>query len=267
MGIKIVWTVHNLADHDSDSDGYEDMMHRYLAKLCDAIFVHCKSALGHIAKRFTIGSKTLSKAVVIPHGNYHNCYDNTYKPQAAKQELGLSTDSFVFGFFGNIRKYKGLELLLENFHRLPEKNIRLVVAGKPIDQSFADLLKAAEDRDSRVLIYPKFIESSEVQLFLNAIDVIVAPFQQVLTSGSLMLAITFGKPVIAPKAGCILDIFQKDDLFLYDPADDKGLSNALKHSMNINIGHWGEKNRIMAEKYRWEDTAKLTEKTYCRLFK
>jgi glycosyltransferase involved in cell wall biosynthesis len=265
IGIKIAWTLHNLSDHDSEHNVYEDMMHRCLFRLSDAVFVHCKTALSHVSERFKLGTELLHKTVVVPHGNYDNCYENSIDPKTAKDELGLPSDSLVFGFFGNIRKYKGLDRLVSSFSMLQQTNTRLLIAGRPSNNSTKKSLEEAAKRDKRIMVYPEFIDNQEIQLFFNAIDVVVLPFQTVLTSGSVMLAITFGKPIITPKAGCISDIFQVDEIFLYDFSDDKALLMAMKNSINTDIKRWGERNRVIAEKYQFKDTAQLTDRAYSGL--
>ena len=83
MGIKIVWTVHNIKSHENYCKRTEMFFTLILAQLADSIIAHCETAKYEIQKVFKVKKK--EKIVVIPHGNFLNCYENNISREEAKE--------------------------------------------------------------------------------------------------------------------------------------------------------------------------------------
>ena len=115
--------------------------------------------------------------------------------------VSLPADAFVFACLGLLRPYKGLEELLPAFQSLPERDLFLLLAGKPGSKSYLSALQALAAGDDRIRLEPRFLQPEEVQLYLNAADACVLPYRQITTSGAAVLAFSFGLPVIAPALG------------------------------------------------------------------
>ena len=165
-------------------------------------------------------------------------------------QLNISQNKFVFIFFGNLRRYKGLLDLVEAFRKLEKKDTELLLAGKPEDKNLVALLEKATLGSGNIRLLPRFILDDEIQLLMNASDVMVLPYSDVLTSGAALLGISFGKALIVPKIGCLLDIFNSSNAFLYDPIEKEGLIDAMHRAMNL------------AKSLNWRDIALHTYQLY-----
>jgi len=94
-----------------------------------------------------------------------------------------------------------------------------------------------------------------MQVYLRACDVLVTPYNEVLSSGSAILGLSFGRPVIAPAIGCLKDLIVEGCGFLYDPSQPDGLQDAMRAAMDVKF----DEAHIMAEasKLDWRESAKI----------
>ena len=258
-GIKIVWTIHNITSHERNNSSLELFLCRIIARLCSKIIAHSSSARIAIIDAYRIQD---SLVTTIPHGNYLANYSNNISESEARQKLGLSLDNIVFLYFGAVRGYKGIPELVEAFKRMDEPKSRLIIAGRPSSKEEAqEILEKCQNNDRITTVF-EFIPDQDVQLYMNAANVVVLPFKNILTSGSAMLAISFAKPVIAPLIGCIPDILDSKGSILYDPSKSDGLLNAMKLAFHSNLEKMGKYNFKVAEKFNWDDIAEKTSYVY-----
>ena len=87
-------------------------------------------------------------------------------------------------------------------------------------------------------------------------------YRDFLTSGAVILAMSFGKPIIVPAIGCMLDILDNKGSIMYDPLEKKGLLKAMKKALSANLEKMGKHNFELANQFRWDDIAKRTYKVY-----
>lgn len=251
-GIRIIWTVHNIVDHESKFRSMELFFNKLLVRLCDRLIVHCPWAKREVMGMYGVSSAAVS---VIPHGNYINSYENSISRSAARKRLNIRDDDTLFLYFGQIRPYKGVLELISTFEKLNCNNARLLIAGKPLNSDTAvEVLERCRGRITAVL---RFIPDSEVQLYMNAADIIVLPYRDVLTSGAVLSAISFGKPVIAPASGCIADTLDGNGGFLY-PKTDGGLLEAMRRALDMDkasLSGMGRYNMGLAEQFDWDGIA------------
>jgi glycosyltransferase involved in cell wall biosynthesis len=97
---------------------------------------------------------------------------------------------------------------------------------------------------------------------MSAADVLVLPFQDILTSGSALLAMSFGKPVIAPRMGCIPEIFDSKGAFLYNHNEKDGILKAIHQASLVNLAVMGKYNYSLAKCFDWDVIAQKTCKLY-----
>lgn len=261
LGVRLVWTVHNLGSHEGDRSPAEMAVHRLLFELCDAVICHCEAAAGSVAEAYELDPELRRRLHVIPHGNYIDVYPNTLSRAEARSRLGLPEGARVLLFIGAVRAYKGIEELLAAFRTLDEPNARLVVAGSPRRPSDAARVVAAA-ADPRVTVRLEFIPEEDIQVLLNAADAVVLPFRDVLTSGSMALAMSFGKAVVAPRLGCLPDTLPADGGVLYDPNEPNGLANALRTALTADLEAMGARNLDRARELDWGPIAEATAQLY-----
>jgi glycosyltransferase involved in cell wall biosynthesis len=185
----------------------------------------------------------------------------------ARQALGLSSSEMVFLFFGLIRPYKGVPELIDAFNNISCSNSKLMIVGKvwtDSSQEFQELLERRLSNTNNIIFVPEFIPDDKLQLYFNACDLVVFPYQDILTSGAVILAMSFGKACIAPRMGCIAEILDDNGAFFYDRHDESGLMKAIQLAKNkhSDLLHMGEYNLKLAQNYTWEHIAEMTFKIY-----
>ncbi|MEO0373902.1 MAG: glycosyltransferase family 4 protein [Cyanobacteria bacterium P01_A01_bin.17] len=186
------------------------------------------------------------------------------RPTEARHSLDLKTDSLTFLFLGLIRPYKGVPELISAFQQLPTASAQLAIAGKPasnnIDQEIQELVQGKHN----IHFWPTYIEDDQIQRYMNSADVVVFPYRRVLTSGSIMLAMSFGRACIAPQQGGIEDVLDSSGAFLYDPGQPGGLVQAMQAAIKNQdlLEEMGEYNYKKVQQWNWQDIAQHTHAVY-----
>lgn len=264
INIKIVWTAHNLKSHETFSPLLDYLCRFIVAHLSDSIIIHCETAKNNVLERFCI--KKADRVLVVNHGHYADYYQNSVSKTGARKVLGLTEDSLVFLFFGLIRPYKGVIELIESFLALDRKNfdMQLVIAGKSINDSFVEHVKSKAAKDKSIKLIPGFVPDDEIQKYMNACDVVVLPYRDVLTSGAAILAMSFARACVVPQQGCMGEVLDDSGAFLYNPEQDDGLTKALNQVVTNRaaLPHMGTYNQTLAKKWTWDNIAKETLSVY-----
>lgn len=263
-GTKIVWTVHNLLNHEKLHPQIELLFNRIAVRLCDQLIVHCPFARDAVMQTYHLPARFLDRVSVIPHGNYMDSYENSVTPEQARAELDLSDREAVYLYFGLIRPYKGVLQLVEKFRQLQDARARLVVAGRPATYAIGEELAQRCGQDSRISAHLHFIPDDKVQLYMNAADVVVLPYRDILTSGVVVLAMSFGKPGIVPRMGCIPEVLDDESSLLYDPSDEEGLVKAMRLALHADLAGMARHSLELAKELRWDDIGRRTYELYQR---
>jgi glycosyltransferase involved in cell wall biosynthesis len=95
-----------------------------------------------------------------------------------------------------------------------------------------------------------------------AADLIVAPFQRVLTSSSVMLAMSMARPVVAPALGCLPELVSPDAGLLYEPSESAALRDALVAAMDMPLEQMGQRAFEIAASQTWDETARVVADAY-----
>jgi beta-1,4-mannosyltransferase len=261
-GIPIVWTAHNVIPHESRQPRIDLWLSGKVTRMADRIICHSESARDEIVAQLKLTDP--SKIRVIPHGHYVDSYPNSLSRAECRQRLSVESDDLVFLFLGRIRAYKGVFTLLESFQRHPAHKAKLIIAGKPHDQAVDAEVRGRIKGDERVIYRPGFMADADIQLYLNAADAVVFPYQKSLTSGALILAMSFGRACIAPRLPGTVDCLTEDGGILYDATRPEGLSEALAaaNSQRDQLGRMGAKNLERARSWDWPSIAKATAACY-----
>ncbi len=164
-------------------------------------------------------------------------------------------------FFGWVRRNKGVTQLIRTFRDLQFSGVNLLIAGRVNKTTLADELKAESYGEPNIHLHLAFVEYHDVQLYMNAADVGVFPYEDVLTSGAVLLAMSFGKPCIAVRMGCIEEVLNELGAFVYKPEDPGGLRRCLLAAREAGanrLREMGAYNRATAE--RWDGTASRAQR-------
>ena len=263
LGYRIVWTLHNLSPHDPLEPIYVGRWtHLLVAQIAHVIIVHCEYARKALKTEFHRSRNVYT----IPHPNFICVYPNSVTKKQAKEALGLTDRQKVFLYFGAIRPYKGIERLIEIFKEMPGENLALIIAGKTWNQEIGDSLMKSVGEDHRIHLILQYIPDESIQLYFNAADVAVLPFSNVLSSGSALLAMSFGRPVVAPGIGCLTETLKNGAGILYDPSDLSGLRKALQQSLTVDLDLLGKQAMQRIKELTWRNTAQMTLQAYRAAF-
>ncbi|HKZ91562.1 MAG TPA: glycosyltransferase [Candidatus Limnocylindrales bacterium] len=261
-GIGIVWTAHDLFRHDRREDPTERAFMGSLFGLADAVIVHCEAAAEALLAALDVAPERRGKVSVIPHGHYRGAYPDDITPAAARARLGLPAGARVVVFAGWVRAYKGVAELVAAFTALDDPEARLVIAGQAVDGAYADRLTAMTRTDSRISLALGFVPDEELQVYLRAADVVATPFLEILTSGSVLLAMSFERAVIAPRRGCVAETLDEAGGILYDADDPHGLEEALRVAMSADLEAMGRRNAERLALFEWSRIADATRLVY-----
>ncbi len=268
-GMRIVWTAHDLFRHDRAEEPAERAFMRGLFDLADAVIVHCGSAADGLLTALGLETTTRAGAPaardrirVIPHGHYRGAYPDSISRAEARRRLDLPAAARVVAFTGWLRPYKGVAELVQAFAGLPEPYARLVIAGQALDAGYAARLGRLAATDPRVRLDLGFVPDEELQVYLRAADVVACPFLEIFTTGSVLLAMSFERAVIAPRRGCVPEALDDEGGILYDADDPQGLEGALRAAMKVDLASMGRHNGARLERFDWSHVAEATLETY-----
>jgi glycosyltransferase involved in cell wall biosynthesis len=229
----VVWTVHNLKAHDASDADYEHRMLQALIDVCEGVIVLSRASNHLLRSTYRVPSRT--RVEVIHHGHYVGCYPDTMTREAARARLEIPSGERVVLSLGRLQPYKGLEELLTAFREVGRSGDVLLLVGKTVNDDYAASLRRAIAAQARPGLRVDFVDTvvsdEELQTYYNACDVVALPFRQVLNSGSLLLAMSFGCPVVAPRLGSIPEVACPEGWFGYDASNPGGLAGALSEAL------------------------------------
>ena len=225
-GIRICWVFHNRVPHDCKKISQIENM-KWLANHSDCILLLSKASRQYLPNR----KRNLKKCMYMPHIHYIGSYPDTERDIRTEYAIGEST--FVFAFYGLIRPYKNLEILLRAFCELDLENAKLFLAGSIQGGTDIETLKKKYMGSESIIFKPGFIPNGEMEAFIRACDILVLPYSKVssMNSGAMILAFSYGRTVIVPEIAMGKDIKDKKFAFLYNYADEKENLKYLKEKM------------------------------------
>lgn len=224
----IVYTVHEFARHHTEAKPLvilRRVVHWLVLSFADQIHAH-----NHYSRQILETIYGRKEGIqVVPIGNYVGHYANEMSKSEARRRLGLPPEAFVYLFLGWVRPYKGVQELIAAFGKLDSPNSRLLIVGrvsKSIYRAITDLVQGNPD----IKLVPEFVPDEDIQLYMNACDVCALPYKYITTSSAVMLAWTFGRPVIAPAIASFPGLVSPETGILYDPDQPNALTLALQQA-------------------------------------
>ena len=249
---KVVCLADNIIPHEKRPGDLR--FTKYFVKPVDAFITMSEKVLGDL-KIFA----SLKPAVYVAHPLYDNFGDKISKEES-RRKLHINNDAFIILFFGFIRKYKGLDILLDAMKLLQSVkilqstlNIKLLIAGefyedrKPYDQRIKAL-----GIENDLILRTEFIPDSEVKYYLCAADVVVQPYRNATQSGVTPLAYHFEIPMIVTNVGGLPALVPDNKVGLIAEPNAASLAEKITEYFIKGEAHFLPYLREEKKKYSWE---------------
>ncbi len=252
LGIPVVATAHNIEPHDAGR--LDRRVSAAVYRAAAAVIAHGEAAAAALR---TDG--VAAPIRVIPHGHYIDATGPLVPTAEARRRLGIPEPPLVILAFGLLRPYKGLDTLVAAFRKL-RTDARLLIAGRALDAGLAVRLRAAATEDPRILLREGFVSPEDVPLLHGAADVVALPFRRITTSGSLILALSLGRPVVVPDLPVLHDVVGPDCAFFF--REDSDLQALLAGLPRAALPAMGAAALARARTLAWEPIAAATLEVY-----
>ena len=253
---KLVSILDNVIPHEHRIG--DKLFARYFIRPTDGFVAMSKSVLADL-RLFTQDKP----AVFCPHPLYDH-YGERLPREEALSLLNLSPDFRYVLFFGFIRAYKGLDLLLEAFadNWFKTANVKLLVAGEFYGDSAPYLNKIKELQiEDRVVLCTDFIPDSEVNRYFSAADIVAQPYKTATQSGVTQIAFHFEKPMLVTNVGGLPEIVPDGKIGYVVEPDSKQIADALIRYFEENKQAEFEANIVdEKQKYLWSTFTEFIEK-------
>ncbi len=255
QGIRVVSILDNVIPHEPHF--WDKWLIRYFVRSIDH-FVAMSDSVKRDCERF-LPRTTKARVMLCPHPLYDNFGQPV--PQAeAQQQLGLNPDYRYLLFFGFIRDYKGLDLLMHAFAdpRLRHYRVKLIVAGEFYNnaEQYAQLEKQL-GLEGEIVWHTQFIPNDQVRIYFSAADLIVQPYKTATQSGVTQVAYHFSKPMLVTNVGGLAEIVPHGKVGYVTPVDAKAVADALvDFCSDDNKLQFAQNIETEKKKYAW---SRMTE--------
>ncbi len=195
------------------------------------------------------------KVITLNHPLYDN-FGSLIDTQQAKKILQLNPQKKYILFFGFIRAYKGLDLLLQAFAKtnIDKTNINLLVAGEFYDKpdAYLKLIKTLEI-EKNVVLHTHFIDNDNVKLYFSAADLVAQTYRNATQSGVSQIAFHFNKPILVTNVGGLNEIVQHQHTgYLVEP-NTEDIKLAIEHFFDTTANHnYTENINTKKQEYSWK---------------
>jgi len=245
---KIICIADNIIPHEKRPG--DKQFTAYFLKTCDAFITMSEKVLNDL--------RQFEKQKPARHVE-HPLYDNFGAPiskQEARNQLRLQQNKPIILFFGFIRKYKGLDILLQAMadERIKNAGIQLLIAGEfyEDEKPYQELIDKLGIRD-QLILKTHFIPDSEVKYYLCAADAVVQPYRNATQSGVTPLAYHFEKPMIVTNVGGLPSLVPHEKVGLVTEPEPGAMADSILHFYQLGEEYFIPHLRTEKQKYSWSN--------------
>lgn len=265
LGMKVVVTAHDVQAFVERLS--VPWMVRTAYRVADRIVAHSKVAERELEEVLGVPG---SKVDRIPHGNYLRSISEVPSREEARRRLGLPYDARVVLFFGQIKEVKGLDVLLGAMPALIQEHpdTILLVAGKVWKDDFRRYQKQMEALgiEESCVLHIRHIPDAEVASYYAAADVVALPYRRIYQSGVLLMAMSYGKPVVTSDLEGMSEVITDgENGYVFPRGDAEALANKLSEALSNpeELSCVGERARsYVREHHDWSEVGRMTEVCY-----
>ena len=241
-GKKIVWNVHNKKPHEmQNAENVENMM-KLLAQFSYKIVIHSHITIDVIKDICESDKNILSKIIFVPIPHYAGAHGNLLTTNS------LKNNKLKILFFGLIRPYKNIELLIKVFNDLNFDDMELSICGICINKEYEQNLLNLIDCNKSIRPDFRFIIDSEIPELLANNHILALPYstESSLNSSAIILAFSYARTVISPTIGTIDEISDKSLFFSYDYKSEQEHEQKFKEQIiAIREKYHGKYNELL----------------------
>lgn len=245
---KIICIADNISPHEKRPG--DAAFTNYFIKSIDGFITMSEKVMGDLRK---IESK--KPAAQVHHPLYDNFGEELPKIEA-RNFLKLNSSQKIILFFGFIRKYKGLDILLEVMadERIRKADIKLLVAGEFYEDEnvYKEQIKRL-NIGGQLILRTEFIPDSEVRYYLSAADLVVQPYRSATQSGVTPLAYHFDKPMIVTNVGSLPSLVPHEKVGLVAEPDPASIADAILRFYEMGEDYFIPHLRTEKQKYSWSN--------------
>lgn len=262
---KLILTVHDVIPHKYLINKKIDLYFRKKTyKVFDHYIVHSKQNKYELIKYFGINKEKIS---VVEHGIEMPRIINKKEVNNFRKKYKFPKVKKIILFFGRLREYKGLDLLLKALTKIRKEDFFLIIAGKAQNSKFyirnLDIIKELK-LEANVLFLNKFIKDNEIPILFNISDFTVLPYKFFHSqSGVLATAVTYQLPVIVSDTGSMGDFVREHNIGkVFKPNSLKQLTESIKYFIESGLEEYKLNEIICRNQYSWQKIAKKTLEVY-----
>ena len=253
--IKIISVVHNVTPHEA---GFLDRaLSAYFFRSCDGFVTLSASALDHLKQ-----INPAAPSAWAPHPVYDFFGPMVTKKEAMKH-LNLEPGVNYLLFFGLIRSYKGLDLLIKAMvdPRLKKRNLKLIVAGEFYDKkSKYTVLVKEESLQDRIIFTDHYVPNEEVKYYFGAADLVVQPYRTATQSGVTQIAYHFEKPMIVSNVGGLPEIVPNGEVGYVTRLSPDSIAEAINDFYALEKAEEFSKNTAkLKHRFQWNNVVSKIE--------
>ena len=245
---KIICIADNVKPHEVRAG--DKMFTRYFLKPCHAFITMSEKVMQDL-KYY----EQIKPAKLIPHPIY-DTFGAIISKAEARKKLNMPAEEKVILFFGFIRKYKGLDLLLQAMadERIKRAGIKLLIAGEFYgdEKWYAELINTLGVHD-QLYLQTHFISDHDVPVYFGAADVVIQPYRNATQSGVTPLAYHFEKPMIVTNVGGLPDMVPNEKVGLVTAPDPLSLAESILWFYQFGEDYFIPHLRSEKVKYSWEN--------------
>ena len=244
---KILAITDNIIPHEKKF--FDSVFTNYFLNSCDGFLSMSRAVYEQVSQL-----QPNKPRAYVPHPMYDMFGEKLLKTKA-KEELELDINTNYLLFFGFIRKYKGLQLLLESFadERLKELPLKLIIAGefyedrKPYDEMISRL-----GLESRLVLVTDFIPNNEVNMYFSAADMVVQTYLNATQSGVTQIAYYYDKPMLVTDVGGLAELVPHNKVGYITDIDKKQIANyILDFYTHGREQEFSDNIKIEKQKFTW----------------
>ena len=269
QGTRIVVTAHDVVPFNARF--HTRALYQQLYANADGLIVHAEQNRSELLDQFDLEPGRVS---VIPHGHYLPYTEGRLlSREEARAKLGLPAGAPVLLFFGQIKRVKGLDTLLKAMPQViaSHPGVKLLIAGQVWKDSW-DRYQSLIDElslDAHIRARIAYIPDEEVEAYYRAADMVVLPYWRIYQSGVLLMAWSYGRPVVASDVGGLGESVRDGETGLLVPPGEPGaLAGAIKELLAdraLSEGMGGAGRRLVEQEYAWDRIAQRTAALYASL--